>query len=437
MKKKLLLLVLPVLMALSGCSGVKAQPKAEFMIDSTVANEEVFGEAEVGGDLGLRKGQPLKGGLLPADTISLGYQIRFNENDEGTADDTISIRFVAALKTVDGINAFWMRALAEEDGTNTAKPFANKESTKYYRTLANGANVIEAGKGDYAAYEGFVVYTLMNIPYESYKNAYLGASLVLTNPSEDNAVVCFSDFLAVRVEKLDSEHSKDAFAFDGFAYNDKYFLHGIINNSGDRIMYDEDGDANTLENDKNHASYIDVEMKEDDYFGSFYFSSSAFLYFAHDTFFAESASTFDESDVLEGFNSPKEDGVYTLYVSKGEGKVNHVYTGYDGASHLYTATSVPNWLDNDSAVLFVQVKRFNYRCYWVSCTYNKGAGTITFNAPDNIKEFLIARCATGTTEPSWTTTGDAAGRIYNKTGDIGVSSGNYSYEASDFPGYNP
>ena len=52
--------------------------------------------------------------------------------------------------------------------------------------------------------------------------------------------------------------------------------------------------------------------------------------------------------------------------------------------------------------------------------------------------FLIARCISGTTEPSWSASGDTIGRIYNKTNDIDVSSGLYDYNANyDWPGYNP
>ena len=127
MKKKALLLVLPALMVLAGCSGVNAQPKEQFMVDSTLANEDVFGEAKLGGDIGLRKGSPNKA-FLPADTISLGYQIKFDDKGNAdSADDTISIRFVAALKQIDGIVPVWRRALAEADGTNTQKPFDEKE----------------------------------------------------------------------------------------------------------------------------------------------------------------------------------------------------------------------------------------------------------------------------------------------------------------------
>ena len=365
--------------------------------------------------------------------------MKFDENGEGTADDTISIRFVAALKVVDGIDAKWVRALAEEDGTNTAKPFAQKVSNKYYANLANGENVITAGvTPGYEDYQGFVVYTLLNIPYEAYKNSYLGATLILTDPAESDAVVYISDFLAVRVEKLDNAHSKDTFKLDTLNYDDKYFLHGIINGSDSKIIYDEDGDGRTLEDDKNYASYIDVDMQSGDYFGSFYFSSSAFLYFSHDSFFMESTSYFDESDQLEGFNSPTIDGKFTLYVSKGSGKENHVYTGMDSPLHEYTVWDVPTWLGDGGAVMFVQVKRFNYSCYWVSVTYDSGNRKIIFNAPENMKQFLIARCISGTTEPSWSASGDTIGRIYNKTNDIDVSSGLYDYNANyDWPGYNP
>lgn len=434
MNKKLLLLALPVFMAMSSCTYVQSatvQKKGELLAESTEANEDVFGEAILGGELGLEKAQPKKAWppvWLPEDTVDLGYQIKFNENGEGSADDTISIRFVAALKVVDGINATWMRALAEEDGTNTAKPFAQKVSNKYYISLANGGNVITAGvTAGYEDYQGFVVYTLLNIPYETYKNAYLGANLILTNSAND-AVVYISNFLAVRVEKLDNAHSKDSFKLDTLAYDDKYFLHGIINGSESMIIKDEDEEV--VDSTNNHASYTDVTLLSSDYFASFYFSSEAFLYFSHDVYFDNSLGFFKESDTLEGFSSPILGGTYDLSISKGVGHVNHVYTSADSFSeNLSMYMNLNNW---DYASAKLAIYRFNNgtgakNWEFLSTSVIEGGVkyyTYTYSVADQstYPNFIILRLNSSTpndlNKGAW-----PDGYVWNQTNDLSVRYG--------------
>ena len=100
MKKRLLLLALPALMALSGCAGVSASPKANnLMVEDTLAHEEIFGEAVEAGEFGLRKAAPFKLATLTSDFVKMAYQIKFDDKGDGDAsNDVISIRFIAAVK---------------------------------------------------------------------------------------------------------------------------------------------------------------------------------------------------------------------------------------------------------------------------------------------------------------------------------------------------
>ena len=113
MKKKLLLIALPALMTLSACSGALASPKeANLMAEDTLAHEEVFGDVAEAHEL--RMG-PRRAVTFDADFVKVGYQIKFEENGEGTADDKISIRFVAAIKDL-GVEAYWHRGFAQPNG---------------------------------------------------------------------------------------------------------------------------------------------------------------------------------------------------------------------------------------------------------------------------------------------------------------------------------
>lgn len=447
MKKRILLALLPAAMALAACSGIQSSPKqANLMLEDTVAHEEVFGAADEIGDLRVTRMNPRRIEFA-ADFIKMGYQIQFDAGGEGTADDKINIRFIAAIKD-SNVQAYWHRGLAQPngfEGTNLGTELAPNwkfklsdgvvnESLKIYSSLNDGGNTITAGAGDYVGYEGFIIYTLMNIPYETYKDSYLGAFVEVVDP-DNGSNTQKSKFLAIKVEKETSYTSKNAFAVeDASIYGGKHFLQGRINGSDQTVLEDE----TVLESSNNYASYKDLSLLADDYFGSYYFRFGSlpdeqhFQFFGHDSFFAESVDLFDESDVLAEYVSPKAAGTHTLFVSKGGGTENHVYSAKDGASHAFTVT-VQDWTGNDDVALFASVQHSNHVWYWVSASLTNST-TLTFNAPDNISCFLLVRCHNGTTVPNWDETGNVVGRIYNKTADTNTDGG-YSYSTTwvDYP----
>ena len=318
---------------------------------------------------------------------------------------------------------------------------AGQESKTIYKTLTDGNTLVKCGAEGtegYTDYEGFVIYTLRNIPYKDYKESYLGAYLELIDPDDDQNKK-FSDFVVVKVEKDTDYVSKNAFAIDSSTYNGKYFLQGIINGSENRItrLADE-----SIYKD-NNASYKDITLKSTDYFGSFYFSKSSFKYFSYKNFFKDhSADYFEESDVVSGFATPTADKayVYTLYVSNGGSTENQIYTDKDGDNHDFSVT-VPKWVVSDSCALFVTYQRSNDD--WVgwtsaSTSSDESNGYVTFNVPNNIKEFKLCRCVAGSTSPDYSATGDNTGRVYNQmSGNQTVTFGTYSYTWNDWPGYNP
>ena len=445
MKKRILLALLPAAMALAACSGIQSSPKqANLMLEDTVAHEEVFGAADEIGDLRVTRMNPRRIEFA-ADFIKMGYQIKFDAGGEGTADDKISIRFIAAIKD-SNVQAYWHRGFAQPNGyeganvgTELAPNWRFKlddgvvnQSTKIYATLNNGeGSSATAGTGRYAGYEGFIIYSLLNIPYETYKNSYLGAYVEVVDP-DDALNTKKSDFVAIKVEKVDADHSENAFAVPS-TYLGKHFLQGTINDVEQTVLEDE----TVLDSSNNYASYKDLALLSTDYFGSYYLSTEHFQFFGHDAFFAESVDFFEESLSLEQYVAPKASGTHTLFISKGSGKENHVYSAKDDANHEFTATSVPSWVGDGSAAIFASVQHANNEWYWVPATLD---GTnITFNAPANIQKFLLARCIAGTTEPSWSVTGDNAGRIYNKSADQIVTLGIYEYDTpeANWSAHNP
>lgn len=205
MNKKLLLLALPALMVLSGCgrinNNVTPRNDFDFLQEDTLAHEEIFG------------GEALKGPAIRkmsdvgTDTdYKVGYQIHFDDKgDEDVNNDVISIRFIAAIKAdytvkrwTRGVTNYWgneLKALSDHRHDDVNDVDVYFDSHVLYTHLANGAGNDEmtAGDGDFADYTGFLIYSLLNIPYEANKNAYIGVTLALDELK--------TDFYAVKIEK--------------------------------------------------------------------------------------------------------------------------------------------------------------------------------------------------------------------------------------------
>ena len=269
MKKKLLLIALPALMALSGCANIqKEQPKVEEqpaieLEEDTVAHEEIFGEA-------VEAKQPAIKKMDVVDTQSaykVGYQIHFD--DKGTTsgdgyedDDTISIRFIAAIND-EYSSMVWSRGVATKNGVET-KAFGDKRSdgttplasTVVYSSLCNGAgnDVMEANQGAYVGYTGFIVYSIRNIPYKANKDSYIGVSLLM------DAVQ--TDFYAIKIG-TNAGHTASANTFKVANGKSGFLLAGTIAGSAKTI----DADAKTKEQwDGQNAASFTLDLEADDNF---------------------------------------------------------------------------------------------------------------------------------------------------------------------------
>ena len=243
MRKKLFLLVLPALMALSGCSGVNVSPKANIMAEDTLAHEEIFGEVA---ELKLKTPRKAAGDPTMFDRAQPAIGVQYQENGE-----YISIRFVAAIDigetNINDVTAVWKRTLYWSDNS-VGKAEADFESEKAYVTLNNkeAEYSISDFNGVSGTYDYFVVYTMRNIPKETYKDCRLNAYLEL-NDGE-----AYSRVLSTTI------NGSFSFVFEHTSEN--YFLTGIIDGSQRDVAQHDP----TLGND-NQASFI-TDIDEGDSF---------------------------------------------------------------------------------------------------------------------------------------------------------------------------
>ena len=265
MRKKLLIIALPVLMAMSSCTYMGSATRVDLFKEDTLAHEEVFGGQAIQGPA-IRK----MGDVVDTDTnYKVGYQIHFD--DKGNADDSddvISIRFIAAIKA-DYTLMRWTRGVTDSRGQQLKTLSDHRydeikgedvyfDSKVVYTSLNNGSGVDEmtAGEGDFVGYTGFIVYSLLDIPYADNVDAYLGVTLALDEVK--------TDFYAVKIEK-NALGTASAHSFKFASNKEGFFL-----SMDDRIV---DADASTR--GENAASFT-VGLAADEEFLIVQKTASAF-----------------------------------------------------------------------------------------------------------------------------------------------------------------
>ena len=162
---------------------------APFEIKENVeATDEVFSKDKpsiIGGYIGEKNliNKRLKNEEDNLTKPKIGYQMAYGTKDDGTK--TVSIRYTAAISSLDVDSATWTRAMYEENGDAYSRlKEASKEVTTAYTGLTNNGKVtyatsVEDDLGN-KPFNYYVVYTLLEIPLESYGTYYLDASLTIT-----------------------------------------------------------------------------------------------------------------------------------------------------------------------------------------------------------------------------------------------------------------
>ena len=419
---KFLLLALPALMVLSSCSNAPISPKADedLMVEDTLAHEEIFGDVEEAGELGLKKLGPRKAITFDSNFVKMGYQINFdNKNNVDASDDTISIRFVAAIKNT-AVKAYWHRGFAQSNGyegvdvngwkykleDNVYEDGYNVQSLKYYNSLTDGSNTIVANDGIYSGYQGFVIYTLRGIPYETYKNAYLGVYLELKEAADlDNAEKF--DFAAVKVEKDTLYASKNSFVINSNTYNDKYFLKGTMHI--DALHPETASDLVVLDgtpSDGNVAQKADLTFAKNDNFGVFRFKYDHFQHWGYDQF----RQCIPYTQRVSGTNYCKivTAGAYPIYV-----KENQIFMPAPEAAKAETTLYLKPGPWNADGARFAVYMWNGSGNTWLDMDDVDGVyWSATFNS-STYSDFKFVRLNGSTTENNW-------GNKWNETSDLSI-----------------
>jgi len=131
--------------------------------------------------------------------------------------------------------------------------------------------------------------------------------------------------------------------------------------------------------------------------------------------------------------TPDNEGIYSVTITKNT-RISTAIAGKE--ERTYVVENNPEWLQNDGCVIFGWVWEQGKEGHWVEATLE--GTTFSFTTDENLAGFLFVRCVRGTSTPSWSTTGDAAGRVYNKTIDFICVPGVTTYNGStSWVDYNP
>ena len=329
MKRKIVLLALPVLMTLSSCAGVGLKNKDALFVEDTLAHEELFGNVEF-----------LQPNVRKIDYVSDNSPIigiQYSDESEGK----INIRFVAAIKVeseeaLAHTTAVWTRTMYDGTGALVARKGTEEfAATKAYTRINGGGDDLSIGSIGDGSYSYFVVYTMMNIPVTGANDAsdyYLNAYLTI----DDEENPAFDKVSKVVSTTIDGS-KKTAFDCSHIDY-DGYFISGTC---GD-IMADavpEDGNvaswskaADTWQNLDSSDSFVIVKS-----------SASSFKMIGSSVLAGKSSYYFSNATGNIGVNF---DGGYKLYLqtesllySEGHDVTRPVYIKLDGSAAAWSTSN--------------------------------------------------------------------------------------------------
>ncbi len=333
MKKKILLSIIPALLVLSSCSGLgpKEEVKKENLFaEDTLAHEEIFGDAEI--EMQEYK-SPLKAPMGPVAPV---YGVQYQDSEE---DGKVHMRFIAAIYLPNtSINVSWSRTMYKGHGNGDQSGHVYKAESeigcsKAYTSLANGAENpltiadINANYGAGDDYNYFVVYTMLNIPKETYADYSIRANLVMSGLAYGNGIAATVDGSANATFSMDTTGHFISGRFDG--------VHAEF-----APEYDEG--AGKVQGSDN-AVYYDLPLLPGDTLALVYFDS------VNNVFLLNGTSRFINASGYYFNNSKKTmttqfAGTYTIYLNSSD----QIHTTASGVIRpIYV--DVPSWLYGDSA----------------------------------------------------------------------------------------
>lgn len=304
MKKIFLLIALPALMVLVGCSNAAVKQSAKInnenvMLEDNLAHEELFGGSQLA---------PKKIGIPDIDPGSdpgwtkapkIGVQFKSYNRD---AVDYYAVRYVAAIADTADMTVTWSRGVSEKDSNKIRNMSGGYESSVRYDSLNNNSTSVNA-TGEGSGYQKYVVYTMYDIP-QAQADSFIVAYLTLSKAGETSVS---SKAVAARIA------GGHAFSFAANK-SSGYFMAGRIGGN-DNVVLDLDAGSGT-----NKAEKADQSLVANDLFGYFLIANenegylSSFQYYGWDTFKDE--QYYLERDAGSNLFKVRVSGTYDIYVNK-------------------------------------------------------------------------------------------------------------------------
>lgn len=134
-----------------------------------------------------------------------------------------------------------------------------------------------------------------------------------------------------------------------------------------------------------------------------------------------------------------ESGGYSAWVTGGPkvSELGPVNPGTEFEGGEVTITGIPDWIGNDGCKVFVWAwggaEASGGKWYTAALTND----TLVVTLPAGATGFNMARCQKDTVTPDWNQKEDSAGRVYNKTGDVTLQAGVFTYTSPAWSGYSP
>ena len=412
MKKKVFLMLLPALMALSACAGVETKEIIEnndlavnAMAEDTEAHEELFGAAEYAGDLNIRAPRKL-GEALTKPVVGVQYQT------EGDGD--YAIRYVAAINSLS-VSATWTRDIGEPNGSRPrdGDPSIEIPVTKAYSALSeegsagDDAPVYPSSVG--ANFNYFVVYTLHNIPAAKL-NSYLFAYLTI-----DDGVSTPVKSLA-RISRVSGGNS---FKIDPDVTTG-YFLQGDIAGDDDNIV-----PVTTMPSGSNYAQQEDLVFAANDTFGLFKWGGDHFQFFGYEALRrgAPFLPRIAGNDYIKATGA----GTYKLYLTRSN-EIHIVTPDSVKSSATYYLKPNANWASANArfAAYFCNGES---AAQWVNMT-PVGDGFYSVSKPaGDFANIIFCRMNPDIAENSFDK-GDGK-PLWNQTADLSLDDGGNTYFIND------
>ena len=352
MKKKLLLLALPALMALSSCtylaSGV-AQPKGNFFKEEAAACEEVFGRVEA-----VKLKNPNRSVSSDLAEPVIGVQYRAKYQNPGDPAYYVAVRFVAAIKSLD-VNAAWTRSVYDPYGDIYGEERTIATTQAYTQLNSDGAPITPATFAGDASYHYFVAYTLTDIPFGENNNYFVSAYVTLFDTESTLPSVSSLTMAAKIGGDVTVKFPKDQTG---------YFLAGTINGNSNSALSGVD----LLPGDTDSEARFSGTLAENDSFYVCNKTDSKFIlydsscigygnpYFQNDGLSGKKVKVMANHNYAFNFNSSFEIdfievGYTVTYTNPSEQAITVplCFAGYDGLKPQHSASISPK---TGSALVF-------------------------------------------------------------------------------------